>query len=441
LKPHKKITILGPGDPVPDDGLAILWVDDQLYSKSSFESLAQCVESGENVIANEDGFRLNQSAIDRLENSQNLEGHILFFATDDTHVNTFLRIAPQCRQYTFVVHKTLNLGGREALEKRGESWTVHERSMGAFHTANIALVGNDNGKEERVFIHHCRQHNIPVMSLQEAINLDFDGPAMRWADRTFIGGIHALQYHARSLTVLTGNPRYDDLRAQAIPQNPYVLINCNFTFGVASDWARDWLDQAIQAAEDAGLEYRVTVHPRDETDLKNVDHLMPSGAHVVHEQIAGAFVLVSRDSSLPYEALLTNRHVVYFNPFDETERCLNEDSTGLISKCDSRNTLASLLKTLRHQPLPIAESDASKQMFQYYYTGIDGRNYLRVVRALQTFLDHDYQHRRDALSQSYFVAYGNMILQNVIRPKLRNIRVLRAAWRFVKYTILRRSEG
>jgi len=301
-------------------------------------------------------------------------------------------------------------------------------------------MGNDNGREERLFIHHCRGHGIPVICLQEAVNMDFDGEVMRWADRTFVGGTHALRYHTRTMSVLTGNPRYDAIRSDALPENPYVLINCNFTYGVAAEWGRRWLDQAVAAAKGAGMEYRITVHPRDETDLSGVDHVLDSGASVVHEQIGGCYALVSRDSSLPYEALLMNRHMVYFNPFQETERCLNEDDTGLIGKCDTAKELETMLVELAAKPLPLAAGSGSSEMLRHYFTGIDGGNYLRVVRALQTFLDHDYLGRPDACSDSYVIAWAQMWLQNVVRPKLRRVGWLRSVWRFVKYRILRYLE-
>ena len=434
---NSTLTVIGPGDGIPDEGRAVMLVDDQCYPAERFTSVATTVETGASVVLEGDGYRLSESARTSLSRIHRVNGHALFFASDDTHVNTFLRIAPYCYRYTFVVHKTLDLGARAALDAKGIAYQVHGRILGAFAEADIAVMGNDNGKEERLFIHHCRRFSIPVVSLQEAVNLDFDGPRMRWTDRTFVGGTHALQYHARILTVLTGNPRYDDIRPKPKALDPYVLINSNFTFGVAHGWSRAWLDQVIAACDRAGMAYRVTVHPRDETDLSGVEHVMDSSAFVVHKQIAGAFVLVSRDSSLPYEALLLNRHVVYYNPFGEQERCLNEDDTGLIEKCVSVDALAEQLTALASRPSPLDEKAVSEGMFQHYFTGRDGKNYLRVLRAMQTFIDHDYLGRSDASADSYFVAWTQVWLQNVIRPQLRSIGVLREVWKFFKYGVFR----
>ncbi|MFP6598445.1 MAG: hypothetical protein VCC01_13380 [Candidatus Hydrogenedentota bacterium] len=434
---RQKLTVLGPGDPLPDDGHAVLLIDDQTYSKETFESLADKVVLGESIAEVQSGYRLKDDAREALVGIDEVSGHVLFFVTDDTHANTFLRIAPHCSRSTIVVHRTLDLGARAALEAEGVHYVVHSRNLREFSEADIAIMGNDNGKEERLFIHHCRSHRIPVICLQEAVNMDFDGPVMRWTDRTFVGGTHALRYHTRTMSVLTGNPRYDDIRQKPLQENPYVLINCNFTYGVAIGWARTWLDQAIEAAKDAGMDYRITVHPRDETDLSGIEYVLDSGAFVVHEQIAGCYALVSRDSSLPYEALLMNRHVVYFNPFHERERCLNEDDTGLIGKCDTKEDLQTMLRELAEKPLPLDAGPGSSEMFRHYFTGIDGVNHLRVVRALQTFLDHDYLGPPDAWADSYGVAYAQMWLQNVLRPKLRSVAWLRFAWRFVKYRIFR----
>lgn len=431
-------TILGPGDALPEQGCAAMLVDDQVYAAGSFDRLGARIELGDRVESMEGGYRLKQDAIEQLARVATFDGHILFFASDDTHVNTMLRIAPQCREVTFVVHHTVDFGARAALEKQGVDCVIHRRAMEALRTADIALIGNDNGTEEQLFIHHCRQQNVPVVSLQEAVNMDFEGPPyrMQWAGRTFIGGTHALRYHQRAFSVLTGNPRYDDIRPQPLPENPYVLINCNFTFGVSRDWSRAWLDQTIEAAKRARVEYRITVHPRDETDLAGVENILDSNAFVVHDQIAGCYALVSRDSSLPYEALLMNRHVVYYNPFHETERCLNEDDTGLIHKADDVEALAELLDGLRETALPLHESGLA-EMFQTYFTGIDGKNFLRVVRALQVMIDGNYVERSDARRASYGSAWSRVMVHNVLRPRLRRVTALRVIWKFLKYRVFR----
>ncbi len=433
------MTIVGPGDALPDEGRAVLLVDDQIYPARDFEKVAESITLGSCVEEVEGGYRLTKSCADRVMGFEKLAGHVMFFASDDTHVNTFLRIAPYCAQHTMVVHGTIDFGARAALKKNGQVYEVHGRNMKAFQTANIALIGNDNGKEEHVFIHHCHRFGIPVVSLQEAVNMDFEGPPyrMRWADRSFLGGVHALRYHERVLSVITGNPRYDDIRPEPLPNDPYVLINCNFTFGVAHDWSRAWLEQTIEAARRADLDYRITVHPRDETDLTGIENVLDSNAFVVHEQIAGCYVLVSRDSSVPYEALLMNRHALYYNPFDEQERCLNEDDTGLIHKANTVDDLSTTLKKLRDEPLPQDHQGGLAETFQTYFTGIDGSNAKRVARALQVMLDGEYFGRPDAMRDAYAITWTRMFTQNVLRPKLRQIGWARALWKFMKYRVFR----
>lgn len=431
------LTILGPGDPLPSEGDAIMIVDDQIYGGDVIRDVATRVECGPSVVQCDDGFRLTESAREAVESVTRVEGHVLFFATDDTHVNTFLRLAPLCRKVTFVVPHTVDLHSRARLEREGIEYVVHRRGMVELREADLAVMGNDNAKEERLFIHHCRQFDVPVVSLQEAVNVYFESGLMSWADRTFISGLHALRYHDRQFCILTGNPRYDDIHPQPLPTDPYVLINCNFTYGIGEGWSRTWLDQTINAATRVGVPYRITVHPRDETDLSDVENILDSNAFVVHEQIAGCYVLVSRDSSLPYEALQMNRHVVYYNPFHEIERCLNEDDTGLINKADDADTLATLLRDLRNTTLPQDDHGGLAKTFQTYFTGIDGRNHLRVMRAMHVMIDGEYHQHSDARQDPYVVAWSQVMLQNVLRPRLRRIGVLRSVWRFFKYRVFR----
>jgi hypothetical protein len=364
-----------------------------------------------------------------------LGAHVLFFATDDTHVNTMLRIARHCPKHTILVHETLDLHARGALDRVGVEYTVHRGAMPEFEFADIAVLGNDVGWEERLFILRCRKRGIPTVSLQEATNVDFDGPPwrMQWTDMTFVQGTYALRRHRRQLMVLTGNPRFDDVSPIPLPEQPRVLINCNFTFGIGNAWGRAWLDQVIDTAKALGIPYAVTVHPRDETDLTGVEHVLPSNAFKVHEQLAASTILVSRDSSLPYEAALMGRHAVYYNPFHEPEYWLNHDDTGLIRQCDSPEGLSEVLSELVARP---ARSEDADDALREIFTGIDGTNHLRVVQGLEVVLRHgDDWKPRDARAHGYGYTWLQMQLQNVWRPRLRKLTPLRVVWKASKWLV------
>ncbi len=373
--------------------------------------------------------------LDSLDVALTLDEHVLFFATDDTHVNTMLRIANHCPSHTFVVHATLDLHARSALDEAGVDYVIHTADMVEFAHADIALMGNDVGWEERLFILRCREKAIPTVSLQEATNVDFDGWPwrMQWVDVTFIQGVYALKRHSRQLMFLTGNPRFDDIQLNPLPEEPRVLINCNFTFGIGVDWGRAWVEQVIVVAKSLGLEYAVTVHPRDETDLSGIEHVLPSNAFKVHEQLAESSVLISRDSSLPYEAAMMGRNVIYYNSFNEPEYWLNNDDTGLIQQCYTPEDLKQVLSDTLQSAIRV---EGKEQALSAVFTGVDGLNHARVAQAIKILCQRGNDWKTsDARAHGYFHTWLQMHLQNVWRPRIRQIAPLRWIWKCGKWLV------
>ena len=64
-------------------------------------------------------------------------------------------------------------------------------------------------------------------------------------------------------------PRIDALLEEqtTFPDNPLVVINSNFTYGVLTQHRDTWLQQAVQACDKAGFDYLISRHPADTADL------------------------------------------------------------------------------------------------------------------------------------------------------------------------------
>lgn len=422
--------ILAPGDPRTPGEDALVLVDRQPCPAAEADRLADRIVTGPGIERVDGAYSL------RSEDAapKRIPGHVLFFAVDDTHVNTFMRIAPHCESYTFVVQFSLDLNARARLLELGIPYRPHNPFMPEFQHASAALLGSDNGPEARLFVQHCRRNGIPTVCLQEAVNIDFAAgdTRMRWPDTACVGGLQSLRYLQRQVAFLTGNPRYDDLSPKPLPEMPYLLINCNFTFGFGVEWSRAWLDEVIATADSLGFEYRITRHPRDETDITSIEHILPSNAFVVHEHLAGCWAIVSRDSSLPYEAILLDRHAVYYNPFQEPERCLREDDSGFIHKCASPAELRDTLSELRQRPTPGIQKDLPPSL-QALYTANDGASHARVAAALHSVVEHrDLYRTEDARREPYLTAWLRVIGRNLLGTRLRRITWLRNAYRKIK---------
>jgi hypothetical protein len=97
------------------------------------------------------------------------------------------------------------------------------------------------------------------------------------------------------------------------PSKPLAVINLNFTYGVLTE-ARDlWLSTAIEGCERAGIPYVISVHPAERARIPHPRATAISASRLLRH----ATVLISRFSTLPYEAMARGVPFVYHNPHEE----------------------------------------------------------------------------------------------------------------------------
>lgn len=427
------LALLAPGDPRPSGRSALVLLDGRSYDAAMFARIAREVEAGPGVLceSTDAGPIFRVAHAENLGSASTLDAHVLFFASTDTDVKTLAPIARRCRTATFIAHAHTDDSAPRALDAEGLAF-VRYAPRRALPKADAALLAADWSEQRREFIRRCRHAGIPTLSLQEAVNVDFDGPPhrMRWADAACVSGPATLRYLMRELTFLTGNPRFDGYAPTLVPAKPLVLINCNFILGIGGERGPAWMKQVLEVVQGLGVDFRITKHPRDDTDLDGVPNVMPSGAYKVRDQLAACSVLVSRDSSLPYEALLTGRPVIYFDPFHEKERTLREDDTGLIRKCDTADGLRKALHEIIAAP-PIGSSAGTmNDPYSYIFTERGAGSVDRVVRALHAVTRWpDLYRTADARDDRSPL---NEWVELHVRPRLRRIGPLRALWRAVR---------
>ncbi|MCH7910797.1 MAG: hypothetical protein IIB38_14425 [Candidatus Hydrogenedentes bacterium] len=435
----KSLTILGPGDTLRNGSPGIVLMDDQWYAQDLFTKYHERLELAPGIEPFQKGsrlgFQLTRERREELDQLNVAQAHVLFYVSNDTHVKTCAPIARRCQSFTFVVPAVADSGATPALIREGLPFEVCNRSMEVLDRAELAVVGNDWGFEERLFLQYCRRRDIPTVCLQESTNVDF-GPhpyRMQWADYVFAQGPYSLKYLSRKLYFLTGNPRYDDFESSPPPASPMVLINSNFMYGHGTQWARAWIEEVVETVKAQGLPFRISAHPRDCANLTGLENVVPSSAYTIRDQIRNATLLISRFSSLPYEALLLNRHAVYYNPFGEPERHLNEDNSGLIHKCYSRAELDTCLKSLVVEP-PLAENNGKVHAaYSDFFTRVDGLSSQRVLRALSLIARFRERYPADdARKESYLKARNKMLFIKTLRPPVQRLPWARSLWQTVK---------
>lgn len=114
---------------------------------------------------------------------------------------------------------------------------------------------------------------------------------------------------------LVGSSRLEGLWQQA-PRSPgahLAIINMNFTWGVLDDAREEFLATAVEGCRRAGIDVVVSAHPAETT--------RPVGVEVSDQPIARlltrASVLISRFSTVPFEAMARGVPFVYHNPHGE----------------------------------------------------------------------------------------------------------------------------
>ncbi len=430
------LSLLAPGDAPPAGRRALVLLDRRGYEAGLFTRVAREVIAGPGVLCEtaDAGPVFRVAHAESLGHGAQLDAHVLFFAATDTDVKTLAPVARRCRQATFLLHPDQDESAARSLEREKLSFERNVPGSAVPH-AQVALLTSDWSAPRREFIRRCRRAGVPTLVLQEAVNVDFDGPPhrMRWADAACISGVHALRYLDRELCFLTGNPRFDGYTPAPPPTKPLVLINCNFMLGFGGERGRAWIDQVVAEVQRLGLDFSITKHPRDDTDLSGVPNVAPSGAYKVRDQLAACSVLVSRDSSLAYEALLAGRPVIYFDPFHEKEHTLREDDSALVLKCDTPEGLRGALLKAKTVPAFAPGSDAPDEPYSFLFTEPGAGSAERVLRALQAMATWPEAYRTsDALEDRGARAMLREWAELRLRPTLRRVGPLRQLWRSAK---------
>jgi hypothetical protein len=93
-----------------------------------------------------------------------------------------------------------------------------------------------------------------------------------------------------------------------------AVINLNFVYGVRTADRRLWLESAIEGCELAGIPYIISMHPAERAILASDRATTISASRL----LTRASVLISRFSTVPFEAIARGVPFVYHNPHGET---------------------------------------------------------------------------------------------------------------------------
>ena len=283
---------------------------------------------------------------------------VLFMPHNAYHAREMAAVAAhlEARSVSFAfvnidaVHENEGVGA--ALHELGlRSIDYHPRVM-LQHAPRLLFVMNDWGGVVADEIARARRSGVRSCALVEGAQ-DFADDLTagarrrpyRHADQVLLIGNADRRYLTGVNTRVVGSPRLEALTRETavLPDEPLVVVNCNFTYGVQAAAGNAWLRSAIEACQRAGLPFVISRHPADNTDLRGHPN-MPLG-----QALRRGTVLVSRFSTAILEALALGRPVIYHNPHREPVGCF-ADAVGHLSITDSTAALATALSGSTQQP-------------------------------------------------------------------------------------------
>lgn len=331
---------------------------------------------------------------------------VLMVPSNDTHVEWMLPLAKRLKQSVFMVIADRNEGALEKLQNQGESPILFREGNIRWIAPSAVVLANDWGLEEYQIVQESKLLGIPSICIQEG-SVFFPFHTIRVlqnADYVLVCGSKTPAYLKRSNVILTGNPKYDPLDLSPLPNKPVVVINCNFTYGIFEEKRMQWLEEAIDACNQLGLEFFISQHPRDKASLPSDWPVIRSSEVNYVTQLKKASILISRFSTMIYEALMLGREVVYYDPHGENPDIYSKDD-GIYrahSPVELVDQLSVALKTVG------IERQEIKKYLEEYCGPLDHQATDRCVRAI---IDIS---RKNAYTQKKYIQYLRNAEQEVL---------------------------
>jgi hypothetical protein len=359
---------------------------------------------------------INGQALNNDELLEVANGPVLFCPSNDTHTKLFEPIAKLLSDARFLLFdQRAGENARQMLESLGLKYEVGGAERLSDIRPSAIVVGNDWYRTVWELFEKAYRMKIPTVCLQEGC-LDFATKRrMQRCDYALIQGPIMLQYLPQKIYFLTGNPRFDQLKSSSPPKKQTVMVNCNFTYGVHEEARESWISDVVRACKELQVDFFISQHPRDRGEFPDYP-VRKSHAGVVHTHIADCSILVTRFSTLVYEAMLSGRQVIYYNPHGEKMRLFNEDTTGGIYKS---HHYAALVESLHKaiQPMSTEQRDAHQLFLEWHCGENDGLAARRCASALDHISNIGYPRTGRNTLDWYNYWKARNIRDNRARPK------------------------
>ena len=263
----------------------------------------------------------------------------LFFPHVPYHANTFCKVinilnghdsiiiySDHLKKYQLKLDGDSNI--KSIAKKNNVKTAPYHPSILIDEKPDAVIVMCDWGGWPKRMIEDAKSMNIPTIGHVEGAQdyLDThigDGYATKRrypysrVDFIFSLGDYDKQFFSNKKIITTGSPRFDSFAESnnVKTEKNDVAINCNFSYGLYSDIALDWIGDIVSQVNSLSLKYKISQHIGDCTDLSNYK----TADYGIYELINESKILISRFSTVIIEGLLLGRPVIYYNPHGEKQ--------------------------------------------------------------------------------------------------------------------------
>jgi len=228
-------------------------------------------------------------------------------------------------------HRVTFLVEEDAVEAIDPFLGTHPRILAA-HEYDRFMLGsfdafvamNDWGDPSRAIYHLARVRNVPSIAKVEGVQ-DFTDSDTGWIRLPYLAADHVLVQGNNDLAALdrknlhvVGNANMEmawQAGSAGEPRNGEVVINSTFTYGVLTNERERFLTEAVAAIVEVGLQPVISQHPAD-GPLSEANAKYRT-ARSMSSMLPLCEAVITRFSTVPFEAIAYGTPFVYFNPHFE----------------------------------------------------------------------------------------------------------------------------
>lgn len=269
---------------------------------------------------------LNEPVITPIHVKRDAFGGVVLCPLARYHADELVPLANELRKrghkVSFLLTTREGDSVRKEMRKYDETLFAWPNRLDELSGYSAVVTLNDWGPV-RPLIQRAGELDIPTFSKVEGVQ-DFEDvdtgrlrKPYRWTDHVLCQGPNDVRSLAGRSTYIVGNSRLEKIAlgpARSFGSGqPTVAINSNFTYKVLTEARGTWLNSALDACKQADSSPLISQHHAD----SELDRSLPVAQAPLRKLFFEVDVLVSRFSTVPFEAMAHGVPFIYHNPHGE----------------------------------------------------------------------------------------------------------------------------